>query len=367
VSRRLYLSAALALTAGMAMRPMAHAVGLADGGERAAGFAGSFIQLWQRHHHWDAGDWDALFDTFSALGLRVLVVQWTRVDGLRFDRSLRGADSPDHSTPLEAILRRAQDNGLTVMVGLDHEASWWACARLDATALQVYLARRALGSLALARSLLPRLEDQPCFGGWYLSEEIDPMSFASHRARSALRGFLQQLGAGLRRLTPGATVGVSGFAPAGSQPDACAHLWGELLSGIAPVDRLLIQDGIGVGAQTLDGWARRLRELRQVAESVRTPGGGMLQLWPVVEAFAQTAGPGIDAAGFTARPAHVDRLVQQLQLAAGVGCAIAFSVPDYLVPQAGPEASALYENYLRLGLRSGPCDAGGIESVGRGR
>jgi hypothetical protein len=262
---------------------------------------------------------------------------------------------------------------MKVMVGLDHEASWWTCARLDAPALAAYLARRVLGSLALARTLAPSLQTETSFAGWYLSEEIDAVSFASHRARSLLRRFLLQLSEGLRRLIPGTPVGVSAFAPAGLQPESCAQLWGELVQGGAPVDRLLLQDGIGVGSHSLDQWTQRLHHIRQMMLAARTPDGAAIELWPVVETFTQTAGPGDSASGFAAQPTQVDRLVQQLRVAAQGGPAIAFSVPDYLAPQAGPGALALYQDYLRAGLIPAVCraistgPAGGVGPAGGGR
>lgn len=328
-----------------------------------AGFIGSFIQLWRRHHHWHALEWDSLFDAFKALGLQILVVQWTRVDALRFDRPLREPGSSEVASPLEAILSRARERDMKVMVGLDHEASWWTCARLDAPALEAYLARRMLGSLALARALAPRLQTETSFAGWYLSEEVDAVSFASHRARSLLRRFLLQLSEGLRRLMRGSRVGVSAFAPAGLQPESCAQLWTELVQGGAPVDRLLLQDGIGVGSHTLDQWMQRLHRIRQTMLAARTPDGAAIELWPVVETFTQTAGPGDSASGFAAQPAQVDRLIQQLRVAAQGGPAIAFSVPDYLAPQAGPEALALYQDYLRAGLIPAVCRATGVRSA----
>lgn len=403
VSRRRCLGVTLAVATGASINPTAQSFGFVDGGQRApggratnaygslgcspsggsdsapgantvnreseralslahkpAGFTGSFIQLWRRHHDWRAFEWDSLFDAFTELGLQVLVVQWTRVDALRFDRPLGEPGSSEVASPVEAILSRARDRNLKVMVGLDHEASWWTCARLDAPALEAYLARRVLGSLALARTLAPRLQTETSFAGWYLSEEIDAESFASSRARSLLRGFLQQLGLGLRRLTPGIRVGVSGFAPAGAQPERCAQLWSELLQGGAPVDRLLLQDGIGVGSHTLDQWAQRLNHIRQAMLSARTPDGAAFELWPVVETFTQTAEPGDGVAGFAAQPGHIDRLIQQLRVAVQGGPAIAFSVPDYLAPQAGAKALALYQDYLKAGLTPAVCRAIGI-------
>lgn len=390
VSRRQCLCAGLAAATGASIGAMAQPSALATRGQRTAGclgedfdrsgwggsdsahpasgsppgFIGSFIQLWRRHHQWHALEWDSLFDAFKALGLQILVVQWTRVDALRFDRPLREPGLSEVASPLEAILSRARQRNLKIMVGLDHEASWWTCARLDAPALEAYLARRALGSLALARALVPRLQTEPSFAGWYLSEEIDAVSFASHRARSLLRRFLLQLSEGLRRLMPGTRVGVSAFAPAGLQPEGCAQLWSELVHGGAPVDRLLLQDGVGVGSHTLDQWMQRLNLVRQAVMAARAPDGAAIELWPVVETFTQTAGPGGSASGFAAQPTQVDRLVQQLRVAAQGGPAIAFSVPDYLAPQAGSGALALYQDYLRAGLTPAVCSVTGVGPAG---
>jgi hypothetical protein len=94
--------------------------------------------------------------------------------------------------------------------------------------------------------------------------------------------------------------------------------------------------------------------------SARTPDGAAFELWPVVETFTQTAEPGDGVAGFAAQPGHIDRLIQQLRVAVQGGPAIAFSVPDYLAPQAGAKALALYQDYLKAGLTPAVCRAIGI-------
>jgi hypothetical protein len=302
---------------------------------------GSFIQLWRRHFAWTRADWSALLQDIEALGLSTLIVQWSRYDALRFDHPLHGSGQPD--SPLGRLARASIGRSVRLMMGLWHDPAWWRHPELQGPALRERLDRWVDGALDQARMLAPLVRAVPAFEGWYLTEEVDVRSWSPSARLHALGEALERLSTGLDRMMPGALLALSGFGDRRDSPEQGADFWSSLFDRVPRLDRLLLQDGIGVGHDDPSGWARRLRAVEQAfARSSRPAARARPELWAVVETFRQQSEAG---APFRARPATLPELVTQLDSAAFVTRRIAFSAPDYMVPSAGPLAARLYRDY----------------------
>jgi hypothetical protein len=139
-----------------------------------------------------------------------------------------------------------------------------------------------------------------------------------------------------------ASVGVSGFSNAHCDPATLEAFWRELLSG-TNIDVVFFQDGVGAHKLELTYLPLYLAAMnRAVAGS-----GRVLSI--ITELFDQVEGPPVTEGAFRAVPTDMDRLAQQLTLASKAATAgiFAFSVPDYMVPAAGPAAKRLFSEYLK--------------------
>lgn len=291
---------------------------------------GTFLQLTHAHLRWSDARWQRLFEHFATLGLTELVVQWTRYDDTSF--------CPDDAPCLvDKVLDHADRFGLGVLVGLAHRSDFWDRIKAPAEDRRAYLAGLRDASLATAAGLAPVVGRHPSFRGWYLSEEIDDVSWNDPAERRILVEHLAELSFRLRAETADAfRIGVSGFSNAALAPDGLTALWTDIL-GASAIDVLLFQDGIGVGKLTLAELDPYLAAVSEATHSANRT------LWVVVETFERTDN-GDDT--FTARPASLGRIEAQLAVAAiHADTLIAFSVPEYMTPLGGPAATALFRRY----------------------
>jgi len=299
---------------------------------------GTFLQLTDAHGRWSRAQWEALFDDLRALGLKRLVVQWTLRDETAFYASTqqRGVPQP----PLPVLLELADRDGVAVVVGLASDSRFWERIARDAKLVEVYLRRLRLRSEGVARELAPLLRAHASFAGWYVTEEVDDGSWLEPERRGLLAAYLRDLAASLKRLTPGATVAVSGFSNARCDPDALESFWKALLAA-APLDVVLFQDGVGALKMDLANLPLYLGAMERAASASGR------RLGVVVELFEQTGGPPVDAGAFKAVPAPPARVLRQLELAGRASAgAIAFTVPDYMRGQNDPRAAQLRDAYL---------------------
>jgi hypothetical protein len=289
---------------------------------------GTFIQLLDHHRDWTEAQWQRLFADLQGAGIEEVYVQWSVFD--------RGT-----ALPLEALLGQADAADMRVWVGLVHDPAYGESIRSDTAFLDGYLRRLRQRSLATARDLLPGLRPHTAFQGWYIPEEIDDVNWLSATRKNLLARHLRSLAAGLKAMTPEKGVAISGFSNAHLAPAILEKFWRELLTA-ADIDRLLFQDGIG--AQKL-----RLAELPLYLQAVRRAAlasGRELQV--IVELFRQTTSPTAEGGSFAAVPAPFERILAQMRIAAAYETAgiVAFSVPEYMTPAAGPAAGGLFAAYL---------------------
>ena len=306
----------------------------------AARLDGSFLQLTTVAADRPREEWETLFADMRAIGIDQVFLQWTRADGVAFYAT---PDDQDTERPIvETLLELAAAHGMRVWVGLAHDPGWWAGIDRSrpATEVEVFLARRRLENLAVAEALAATVAQRATFAGWYVPDEIDDRNWLGAERTALVAGYLDDMLGGLRTLTPGAAVAVSGFGQGWATPGQLAEQWSAILTR-ARIDLVLFQDGIGAGKLTLADLAPYLPSL-QVA--VAAAGG---ELGVVVELFS-AAPPTPDAApGFTAAPAPLERIEAQLALDQrwATGPLVAFSVPDYMSDLAGARGAGLYRAY----------------------
>jgi hypothetical protein len=311
-----------------------------------AGLDATFLQLTRAAAARPRADWERLFADMARIGVRQVLVQWTRADGVAFYTS--ASPGADDVPVLDMLFDLAAAHGMRLWLGLAHDAGWWTgIDRSRPVAdVEVFLARRRLDNAAVAAALALRYTRRPEFAGWYVPDEVDDRNWLGADRAALIAGYLTDLGTVLRALAPGAPVAVSGFAQGWSTPDQVAALWSSIL-GRAPVGPLLFQDGIGAGKLTLAELPIYLPLLR------RTTDAAGKELGVVVELFVEGAsGPGT-APGFAAVPAPIARIERQLALAArwASGPRVGFSVPDYMSDLAGKAAAGLYADYRRFAAR----------------
>jgi hypothetical protein len=301
--------------------------------------SGTFLQLSDAQVNWTSDQWNALFACFKQLSLSRIVVQWSADDA--------GVYYPQSPTPnrrgavIPTILERADEAGISVLVGLAHDPTFWQRIGRDPALVEVYLRRVEVRSAEIVRALAPLARDHHSFSGWYITEEIDDVNWVNQRARGALFDHLRALSSLLHDATPALPVAISGFSNGNLDPETFAQFWRDLVDQ-AKVDAVFFQDG--VGARKLD-----IDEVPLYVEPLKNAlAGHVRELQVIVELFRQIDGAPINSRPFAAVPASFDRVAQQLAVAARFSSTpLAFAIPDYMSPFGGPEAAALFDRFYR--------------------
>lgn len=256
---------------------------------------GTFLQLWAAHKKWPDERWTELFSYLRALGMREVVIQWSRYDAL------------DYREEIERILRARFD----VWMGLGYNSRWWQQPSPD-------MVRDAVRDV-------PRMDG---VRGFYLPHEIDDATWADKHRAGALAEAIRSV---RRQFHP---LAVSGFSNRRGAPAGLAGFWRDLQRK-SKFDRLLFQDGIGSGKMPLAEWPDWARPL------ARTLGR---RLTIVVETFAARG----EGATWQAEPAEWARIQEQLRIAGATGRSqvLVFSAPEYMTPLGGAPAGELFRQIL---------------------
>jgi hypothetical protein len=313
----------------------------ADGGQARAGcLQGSFIQLVDANKSWSQAQWQQLFAEMRKLGLRHIVLQWSVIDDQAFYRSRSFRSTPE--PVLEWIMELAEKSGMQVMLGLSHQSKHWQMVD-DKDARQGYLAQQIERVARTAGELVAGAAKSRAFAGWYLSEEVDDINWVDDAANEWLRSYLFQATSLLKTITPGAPIGISTFANEKTPPKNLERFWKRLLERVPALDVVYFQDGIGVHKLGLDKLPEYYEAMARATASQKK------ELRPVIELFEQTSGAPINQEPFAARPAPLERIFRQLEVADGAARAsqhVSFSVPEYLSTLGGDAAAAAFEAYI---------------------
>jgi uncharacterized protein DUF4434 len=305
--------------------------------------SGTYLQLLKEHCEWTHEDWTRLFEKLQRLQISRLVVQWVAIDDLNFHLS----PPSGRKSSLTEILELAEPAGMKVMVGLNHDPAYWEKIAQSPDIVAAYLADREARSVRVINELIPFVESNPCFLGWYLCDEIDDTSWGEPAAAAILHSYLHRLSAYLRLTSPAALIAISGFSNARATAEQVQQFWDGLLRAAPAIGIVIFQDGIGVHKLTLDSLPVYAAAVRSATHSTERG------FWSVVELFDQTGGKSPDTAPFRAVAAPFSRVLDQLRIeAAFTSDLIAFTAPDYMFSPLDPGASALFTAYLQYVGRS---------------
>jgi len=270
---------------------------------------GTMVQLWREHLEWGEAQWAALFALFRDLGLREIVLQWTRWGEI------------DYTELAGALCRRARTAGLRVWLGLWAEPEWWRRVEAGPASLEGLLRRQS----ERHKAQMTRLRGWSGVRGYYVPEEFEGEHWGGAGEAELVREYLRSLGA--------ARLRVSGFAAGGMRPARAGWWWRQALRGTGT--ELLWQDGVGTGRVGVEEAELYLDELRRALRD---------RVRPIVELFEESPAGGLRAAPW-------GRVERQLR-AAGRG-AVGFAAPEYLNPGRDEEAAALYRSYHQFFSKPG--------------
>lgn len=290
-----------------------------------ASFADStFIQLVEENAHWSQEQWESLFQEMQGMGIREVVVQWTRYGNQEF------------IPQVEKVLNYAARFHMRVWVGLYSPEDWWTQINKPAQLLEVYVWQVLYSQLELARRVVELFGSSPAFVGLYLPIEIDDGTWHSAENTRVLLDCLSTFARRAESQVPGRTWAISGFSNGIVPPSHLADFWKEVMRA-GNLQRLYFQDGVGAHKLTSPEAASYVRALARTL----IPQGR--QVVTVVEAFTQVDGAPINDKPFAAKPTSLQSLQQQVTLAreAGATAASFFAVPNYMSSLGGAEAAAL--------------------------
>lgn len=301
---------------------------------------GSFIQPLSLQGQWTQNDWNALMAEMAAVGVETLYLQWTQLD--RFNIFEEGSRQDLAAPIIERVLAAAQANGIKLWLGLVYDPEYWHRILQEAPLVEVYLRRHRVANLELVHKLHAAAGASPAFAGWYITEEIDDVTWQDVAKKNLLIEHLAATVADIRTVTPDTPIAISGFTSATLDPAALADFWFDLLNQ-SGIDVFMMQDGYGVhqGSILPEDMAIYMRSLR---DATHAAGSSFVV---IVELFTQVAGQPINDEPFAAVPAGFARLPEQLRLAAEFSDQrVGFSMPEYMSSGGPPSAGALYRSYV---------------------
>ena len=178
-------------------------------------------------------------------GIKNFYLQWTQTPQVDFVRS-----APGEQNLIDAVLKVAKDNQITVYFGLYHDPAFFHLGGKDLLQVKAYLRQLRQKTKALAQEIVRRYGSKPYFKGFYITEEIDDLNWRYPIRQHILKQFLQDVRKDLRQLAPQKEVVISAFFAGNMAPRDYASLWQNILASVTI--RVLFQDGIGAGLNTSD-------------------------------------------------------------------------------------------------------------------
>ncbi|MGY3945641.1 DUF4434 domain-containing protein [Aeromonas tecta] len=178
--------------------------------------------------------WDEILAQVKREGFDTLIVQWTRY-GEAFTK-------PEEKAWLTARLKRADEAGLTLILGLYSDPDFFQHQDQSAGHLDRYLGQQESHNLSLAQEW-QELLGEGRIAGWYLPAELDDFNWREPERQVLLARHLENLGKDLHELNP-VPVYISSFFTGKMSPQA----YRELLTRMADKGvSLVVQDGSGTG------------------------------------------------------------------------------------------------------------------------
>ena len=294
--------------------------------------SGTFIQLNRANASWPVERWKNLFKNMQNIKIDTVIIQWSAEEPVLYfkDKDLPFNEQYD---ALERLMEAAQGFDLSIFLGLQNDPAYWnEITGRDKVLRDYFLVRRAKNE-HLQASLLNKFGNRANWAGYYIPDEIDDLSWRENKRRDILKNYLKQTIESIRNKDTKRPIAISAFFRTRTAPSVFTNMLFNLTDNIG-LDYLLLQDGAGNNDPPLDVTPMYYRALSAKGQE-RAP-----EIWIVLEAFRQTSG---QIKEFSAEPARADDFLRQIQVTDGFKRRILFAFPDYVDPDLGPAAQALYK------------------------
>lgn len=277
---------------------------------RATTITGTFQNLRSDKEAKNLQEWQQLILEMKQSGLNEMIIQWLQYD-----------DHPSrYQQQLKTILEACTRNPIMISLGLSLKSTWWKSESLNPERLEEEREK----NLRVAEQASVVVRNNPCFNGWYIPHEAEAIPLADIEKKALLK-FYRDLTHGLKALTPGKDVSLSGYKQSPIPEQFNAIGWWQELVNHAGIDRLYFQDGYGV--ERLSPLASSERLISGLAIALQS---SKTKLWIVIEAFDQIKQPpGSNL--FKATATTPKRLCKQVDQARALGLPmVVFSFDDYM-------------------------------------
>jgi hypothetical protein len=289
---------------------------------------GGYVQFQDWMMNLSAQDWEKELESFKKAGFKTLVIQWLKLDSIRFFPS----NTPTID-PIAIILSFADKNNMKVFLGLNFDSDWW-----NGSTDSVYLKGKHTKLIEFTEVVWNKYKNYASFQGWYIPYELGDKDY-DYKEIQNIREFLRSVSREIKRLSFGKKkVAVSVFYTHRLTPEQIKFVFYQLFKDTR-VDILIAQDG--VGAQNWDTTVSKstlpyLKAFQDVSHRTST------KFWIAVESFTDKKDTK------TRSPTFYQRLKQQIAVAAQLtDTVITFDVFHYMSPSRGEPQTQLYSDYLK--------------------
>jgi len=292
----------------------------------------TFLQPTVVHEKMNIDEWTDEFARIRKLGIKELVIQWTRHDNVTFYPLQDKGDSL-----ISRIAEAAKKVDLDLYIGLSMSSEWAKPQDLD-----VKMINQALQESKEAAKIIHSLFGKhPNFRGWYIPQELTDL-FYTHEQQRLLLVYFSELTAYLHQLDDLKPVLASGYTSPEKSHLVKFTMWWMRVVDETGIDVLIFQDGAGTANQK--EWEQILPYVEAIAIIDDDFFSG--DVWFVAEVFTQIDGPGINNKPFRAIPANFNRISKQIKLLSRYGKKLAsYAYFPYMQPSGGEAAASLYHNY----------------------
>ncbi|MCX7018094.1 MAG: DUF4434 domain-containing protein [bacterium] len=235
---------------------------------------------------------------------------------------------------LDMLLRQAGSLGMSVFVGLPSLLVDWMIATDEE------LDRVCSTTRQLAAELAANYGGHKSFHGWYLSYELCNVFIENRSDPRILPAWIGRLRTICKDVAPDKPVMIAPYFTSTMPLERFEALW-DMVMDQTKVDILAMQDGVGIyGGDRLAEVDAHFSILRKLCDR------RMVSLWADLEIFQQISGIPFDQKPWSAIPASVDRLTEQIMaLSCHVRKIVMFCFSSYMSPAASQSASMLFDAY----------------------
>ncbi|STX52428.1 Uncharacterised protein [Legionella busanensis] len=294
----------------------------------------SFLQLYQDHQNFTSQDWLTLLKQAHDLGINHIIIQWSSDSNSVFYPVNPLTNQPS-DTILFKIISAAKQEQLTISMGLNYNQQFWQVLNGKDEELKRFLDTNYQKQQALLPFLINLIKtadpNNNTVIGWYITEEIDDLSWQSENRRELLKNYLNSLTQLLKQQKPNWPISISTYASGQANQEQIVTLY-QFLFNKTSVNRFLMQSSIGTKKLTL----AKLKDYLQIITNVLQ--GSKRQFAVIIELFIEDSKQKV----FLSAP--LDLVLGQLVLANQYSTInpVVFSLFSYVLPNKTIDNSTLY-------------------------